>query len=104
MGTTLGFDVQAEERQHSKACIIATGEFTTCYNLLSYIEKLAKQPGVVNAAYSSRLSSLKEQLTKDYEQFKTDPFFIYNENGIAYGIKDFKKLTMADIPDPRKEN
>lgn len=102
MGTTLWFDQQAEQLQHSKACIITAGEFTTCYNLLSYIEKLIAQPNVTDPVRQSRINNLRDQLMKDYEHFKTDPFFMYNENGLAYAIKDFKKLTMADIPDPRK--
>ncbi len=100
MGTTLWFDEQTEATSHSKACVIACGEFTTCYNLLGYIESLSRDPNAVGGQYANRLNELKKQLTADYTRFKTDPFFMYNEDGRAYNIKDFQPLSMADIPDP----
>lgn len=100
MGTTLWFDGQTEKKTHSKACIIACGEFTTCYNLLGYIESLSRDPGAVDSLYTGRLSELKKQLTDDYARFKTDPFFMYNQDGLTCAIRDFQSLTMADIPDP----
>ncbi len=100
MGTTLWFDEQTEKKSHSKACVIACGEFTTCYNLLGYIESLAKDPNAVDSQYAGRLNELKKQLTDDYTRFKTDPFFMYNQDGLAYAIKDFQPLSMSDIPDP----
>jgi hypothetical protein len=99
-GTTLWFDEQSEKISHNKACIIACGEFTTCYNLLGYIEKLSGDPTAVDSRYANRLNELKKQLTADYTRFKTDPFFMYNEDGLACKIKDFQPLRMADIPDP----
>ncbi len=98
MGTTLWFDEASVDQKHSEGCIIACGQFTTCYNLLSYIEKL--DPSAYDAAYAGRLADLKLQLTADYEHFKTDPFFIYNQNGADYQIKNFRPLTMKDIPYP----
>ncbi len=98
MGTTLWFDQASVDQKHSEGCIIACGQFTTCYNLLSYIEKL--NPTAYDATYAGRLADLKLQLTADYEHFKTDPFFIYNQNGADYQIKDFRPLTMKDIPYP----
>jgi len=100
MGTTLWFDEQTEKKSHSKACIIVCGEFTTCYNLLGYIESLSRDPSTVDSRYAGRLSELKRLLTDDYARFKTDPFFMYNQDGLTYAIKDFQLLTMADIPDP----
>ena len=100
MGTTLWFDEQSEALSHSKACVTACGEFTTCYNLLGYIEKLSGDPSATDPRYVNRLAELKTQLTADYTRFKTDPFFMYNQDGLAYGIKDFQPLSMADIPDP----
>jgi predicted acylesterase/phospholipase RssA len=100
MGTTLWFDEQTEATSHSKACVIACGEFTTCYNLLGYIESLSRDPNAVGSQYANRLNELKKQLTADYTRFKTDPFFMYNEDGRTYNIKDFQPLSMADIPDP----
>lgn len=103
MGTTLWYDKTNITQQHSQACIIAAGEFTTCYNLLGYIEKLQQNPGAFDAMYNTRLQKLKEQLTADYTRFKTEPFFMYNQDGEAYGIKDFKPLSIKDIPWPQNE-
>lgn len=100
MGTTLWFDEQSEKKNHSKACVIACGEFTTCYNLLGYIESLSRDPNAIDSRYTGRLNELKKQLTEDYTRFKTDPFFVYNQEGRAYAIKDFQALSMTDIPDP----
>jgi len=100
MGTTLWFDTTNMKQQHSEACIIACGQFTTCYNLLSYIEKILPDPTAYDAAYLGRLNTLKAQLTADYTRFKTDPFFMYNDYGLDYGIKNFKALSVKDIPFP----
>ncbi|MFI5138986.1 MAG: patatin-like phospholipase family protein [Sphingobacteriales bacterium] len=96
MGTTLWFDEENTNQQHSEACIIACGQFTTCYNLLSYIEKLLKS----ESSYHQRLLALKKQLSADYELFKTDPFFKYNQDGINYKIPKFQPLSVKDIPFP----
>ena len=103
MGTTLWFDKTDCNQEHSEACIIACGQFTTCYNLLEYIDKLRKSHNDIptyDEQYESRLSQLKQQLTNDYQHFKTDPFFMYNQYGIDNPIKDFKPLTVKDIPFP----
>lgn len=103
MGTTLWFDKTNITQQHSQGCIIAAGEFTTCYNLLSYIEKLLLNPDAFDDAYTSRLTALKAQLTADYTRFKAEPFFMYNRDGDAYGLKNFKPLSIKDIPWPENE-
>ncbi len=100
MGTTLWFDKTTMHQQHSEACIIACGQFTTCYNLLEYIERLLTNPPVYDAVYQNRLTGLKEQLTHDYERFKTDPFFMYNNAGRDYQMERFQVLTINDIPFP----
>ena len=100
MGTTLWFDEANTTQQHSRACIIACGQFTTCYNLLGYIEKLLLVPSAYDAIYGSRLLGLKQQLMADYEHFKTGPFFMYNDAGREYQIANFKTLNVKDIPFP----
>jgi len=100
MGTTLWFDKTAAHQQHSEACIIACGQFTTCYNLLEYIDRLLNNPPVFESAYQNRLTGLREQLAHDYERFKTDPFFMYNNAGREYHIEKFQLLTVNDIPFP----
>jgi len=100
MGTTLWFDKTAAHQQHSEACIIACGQFTTCYNLLEYIERLLVSSPVYDSVYQNRLTGLKEQLGHDYERFKTDPFFMYNNAGREYQMDNFQILTINDIPFP----
>jgi len=100
MGTTLWFDETNMRQQRSEACIIACGQFTTCYNLLSYIEKLLPSSSAYDPVCLGRLNSLKAQMTADYEHFKADPFFMYNQYGLDYQIKNFKPLSVKDIPFP----
>ncbi|ASU32906.1 patatin-like phospholipase family protein [Mucilaginibacter xinganensis] len=100
MGTTLWFDQADGLQLHDEACIIACGQFTTCYNLLEYVNRLIKNPSAYDAAYKNRLLNLQQQLTGDYEHFKTDPFFMYNDAGKTYQIRGFKPLSVKDIPFP----
>ncbi|MDN5289198.1 MAG: hypothetical protein JWR38_5472 [Mucilaginibacter sp.] len=103
MGTTLWFDKQSAEQQHSESCLVATGQFTTCYNLLEYINKLLAQKTAGNLyddKYQTRLLKLQAQMQEDYEHFKTDPFFMYNASGTDLKIPGFKPLKMIDIPFP----
>jgi hypothetical protein len=103
MGTTLWFDKKSTEQQHTEACLIACGQFTTCYNLLEYIDRLLdKNTGTPYAdKYENRLLKLKAQMTADYEHFKTDPFFMYNSSGTDYQIPGFKTVKTIDIPFPK---
>lgn len=47
--------------------LIATGQFTTCYNLLIHVRKLEKE-GIIN----KNLQELKEQLITDWKAFNDD--------------------------------
>jgi hypothetical protein len=103
MGTTLWFDKHSSEQQHCEACLIATGQFTTCYNLLEYINRLLAQNTsgeLYDNKYQSRLLKLQAQMQEDYEHFKIDPFFMYNTSGTDFKIPGFKTLKMLDIPFP----
>ncbi|MDP9078005.1 MAG: patatin-like phospholipase family protein [Bacteroidota bacterium] len=100
MGTTLWFDKTDCLQEHDEACIIACGQFTTCYNLLEYIDRLLKDPSAFAPAYLNRLVTLKQQLTDDYARFKADPFFMYNDAGREYKITNFTALSVKDIPFP----
>jgi len=93
---------ESAEQQHCEACLVATGQFTTCYNLLEYIDRLLdKSTGTPYAdKHQNRLLKLKAQMLEDYEHFKTDPFFLFNASGTGYNIPGFKPLTMTDIPFP----
>lgn len=66
MGTTLWFDEQHIKEQ-MKQSIIATGQFTTCYNLLKYLNK--KKPEEL----TPQLVQLKQDLEKDWNKFLENP-------------------------------
>ncbi|WP_183567901.1 patatin-like phospholipase family protein [Mucilaginibacter sp. SP1R1] len=103
MGTTLWFDKKSTEQEHCEACLIACGQFTTCYNLLEYIDRLLAQDTAdapYDPKYQNRLLKLRAQMMDDYNHFKTDPFFLYNDSGTNYQIPGFINITMFDIPFP----
>jgi len=103
MGTTLWFDKQSTEQEHSEACIVACGQFTTCYNLLQHITRLlAIKPAEApfDSKYRNRLIKLEQQMLADYEAFKADPFFYYNQSGSDFKVPGFKEVTMQEIPFP----
>lgn len=72
MSTTLWFDSH-HESEKVKEAIIATGQFTTCYNLIVFLGKLKateKTPDLVQ---------LEAVLKSDFESFKADPYFMQSE-------------------------
>jgi len=69
MGTTLWFD-KNHQKENVKEAIIATGQFTTCYNLLLYIKKID------NNKFTSDIESLQVELETDWKLFCEDPFFM----------------------------
>jgi hypothetical protein len=67
MGTTLWFDAN-HEKENIKNCIIATGQFGTCYNLLSFISKMqTKTPAII---------LLEKELSEDYAAFMKNPMMM----------------------------
>ena len=68
MGTTLWFD-EKHESEDMRRSIIATGQFTTCYNLLLYLQK-KEAVYVLNPS----LQKLKADLENDWKQFCENPF------------------------------
>ena len=66
MGTTLWFDAN-HEKDNIKNCIIATGQFTTCLSLLTYINKMD------TAAKTPEITKLEIELAEDYEMFLVTP-------------------------------
>lgn len=72
MGTTLWFD---EQDVHNKAleCLIATGQFTMCYNLIMYICELEiNKPASIN----DEIRNLKDKLLADWQLFQQNPQFM----------------------------
>src|ERR1035437_3924521 len=60
MGTTLWFDKKSQ-KEYKQAAIIATGQFTTCYNLLEYITRLKNSPVYpkLSSQYKKRVDGLQ---------------------------------------------
>lgn len=67
MGTTLWFDSN-HQKENIKNCIIATGQFTTCYNLLKYISRLPQK--------NTSIAVLETSLFNDYNNFIANPFWM----------------------------
>jgi hypothetical protein len=109
MGTTLWF-TEINDKEHRKASIIATGQFTTCYNLLDYIEQLKTsfdgRPPVFDN-FSAENKALTEQLQQsleaDLERFREDPFWLYNQLGIRCKISNFQAVKASEVPFPETE-
>lgn len=102
IGTTLWFDHTCKEELHALGCLVACGQFTTCYNLLEYIKRLRADKDTYDRlapAYRLRVDEIEAQLAKDFEAFRDDPFLGYNRYGA--GVKNFRPLKVGDIPFPK---
>jgi predicted acylesterase/phospholipase RssA len=54
--------------------VIASGQFTTCYNLLEYILQIEeKYPGVLK---DESIQTLKKEILEDWKRFQTEPMFM----------------------------
>ena len=71
MGTTLWFTADDKKAGIPQA-ILATGQYTMCYNLLSYIDKIEKDSTNLTSAHHL-IISLKPQLRAAWQRFKKDP-------------------------------
>jgi hypothetical protein len=98
MGTTLWFDSR-NQKQHSEAALIACGQFTTCFNLLEYIQRLKASTVFDNLSeyYKIRVNKLEANLQSDYAAFDRDPFWLYNQSGKRYHIEKFTDCTMDTL-------
>ncbi len=71
MGTTLWFD-QNNRAADTMKKIIVTGQFTTCYNLLKYVNKLSAA-----GPLTAELQQLQTSLQRDWEAFRKNADFLY---------------------------
>ncbi len=104
MGTTLWFEHE-KIKDSSLASIIACGEFSTCYNLLVYIDRLKADTLYferLSSAWQEKLNDLQGRLLDDYDKFKKDPFWLYNESGLLFHIANFKNKSVAEYKIPGK--
>ena len=77
MGTTLWFDKSDTEKQKLKK-IIATGQFTTCCNLLEYTISLERKGVQFEDCITKQINDLKIKLTKDFIHFKENPYYLFD--------------------------
>lgn len=72
VGTTLWFD-ENDVKREALQCLIATGQFTMCYNLIMYICELEiLKPDSV----TTDLKELRDRLLADWKLFQKDPQFM----------------------------
>jgi len=77
MGTTLWFEDGAAGKQLMKD-VIATGQFTTCMNLIEYIISLQRKNVQLSPENTQMMNNLLVQLVNDINEFKKDPYCMYN--------------------------
>jgi hypothetical protein len=84
MGTTLWFTPEEIEQKLPEA-LIATGQFTMCWNLLEYIYKIKEETENLSDSHAV-LQSIEDALLNDWRRFLQDPFWLVNQfNGSALG-------------------
>lgn len=110
MPTTLWFSKDGSTKK-MQAAIIACGQFTTCFNLLDYIEKLKKSFDKKPCIYSTLSEDQKKivdemqvLLEKDFLLFQTNPFWLYNKLGKDYKINAFIPVDMSSYKFPEQFN
>jgi hypothetical protein len=87
MGTTLWFtpDELKGEKDNMLKTLIACGQFTVCFNLIEYIEKIILNPKNKAAydAYSNELkveiNTLHAKMLNDWKAFNADPYWMVKE-------------------------
>jgi predicted acylesterase/phospholipase RssA len=86
MKTTLWFVTEElEGKENMLDTLIACGQFTTCFNLLEYIEKTLKRAKYKNdyEAYDEKtragIDKLQQELMEDWKKFKADPYWMVRE-------------------------
>ena len=78
MGTTLWFTSQEKEAGMPQA-ILACGQYTMCFNLLQYIEKIETTSANLNPAHDL-FKSCKAQLEQAWKKFQKDPQWMVPKN------------------------
>lgn len=89
--TTLWFD-KYQSKAGLKEIIIATGQFTTCYNLLKHLQKRKSLPD----DNPEELEAIKQSLENDWEKFKTNPFWLFNKEQKNNGRKEITLMKMGN--------
>lgn len=91
VATTLWFDEHSRGNDE-KAAVVATGQFTLCYNLIKHLIKVRERallvPSVTEPVqndsskqvFDQDTTLLLEMLLKDWERFNEDPFWLYKQS------------------------
>lgn len=74
MPTTLWWD-EADKKLNRLDNLVACGQFTTCYNLMKYINGLPQE-----FKENTAIKLLNQQLKSDWEKFKNYPRYMVDEN------------------------
>ena len=77
MGTTLWFTERDKARGVPEA-ILAAGQYTICYNLLDYIEKIQKKGDNLNENHQM-IIACKQQLEDAWKKFQDDPLWMVSK-------------------------
>lgn len=72
MGTTLWFTAKEKEERLPET-VIACGQYTICWNLLAFLNRLKDSP-LKNEACYAPLLALEERLNADWARFQENPF------------------------------
>ena len=78
MGTTLWFSDQ-QRKDNTLDKLIACGQFTLCYNLTTYIERIKKKEDLWSSLTDKEkndIEGLNKKCLADFEKFKIDPFWL----------------------------
>ena len=75
MGTTLWFTPEEKARRVPQA-LLADGQYTICYNLLDYIDKIQKDPSYVPTSTYQLFTSLKPTLMEAWDKFQQNPMWM----------------------------
>ena len=78
MGTTLWFTEEELKEKNMLNSIIACGQFTMCWNLLEYLQKIKNDTENTNENHL-KLLGLEKQLLDYWNQFNIDPLWLVNK-------------------------
>lgn len=85
VATTLWFDEHSRSN-NEKAAIVATGQFTICYNMIKHLIRIKEQdaqsitePIIAIPIFDEEKAALLTALLNDWALFYKEPFWLYNQ-------------------------
>ena len=85
MGTTLWFtEEELEGKKNKPNSLVACGQFTVCYNLKDYIERIMRKNykdsyEEYSPEMKANIEKLYEKVCEDWKKFQEDPYFMVDE-------------------------